>query len=56
MSAGTLMQNYDAINVAPTQKEKPLLSSKRRPHFETHWRSWNEHKLGRGSGSDVKQE
>jgi hypothetical protein len=28
--------NYSAANVAPTQKDQPLFSSKRRPHFETH--------------------
>jgi hypothetical protein len=37
---------YGATNVAPTQKDKPLLSSKRRPHFQTHKGPWNEHKLG----------
>jgi hypothetical protein len=49
VSAGTLAHNYGETNVAPTQKEKPLLSSKSRPHFQTHKWSWNEHKLGDGS-------
>jgi hypothetical protein len=35
MSAGTLVWSYDATNVAPTQKDKPLLSSKNRPNFQT---------------------
>jgi hypothetical protein len=41
-SAGTLVQNYGATNVAPTQKDKPLLSSKRGTHFQTRKRSWNQ--------------
>jgi hypothetical protein len=49
MSVGTVVQNYGATDVAPTQKDKPLLSSKRRPHFQTHKLSWNEHELGHGS-------
>jgi hypothetical protein len=33
VSADTLMRNYSATNVVPTQKDKSLLSSERRPHF-----------------------
>jgi hypothetical protein len=40
------VRNYGATNLVPTQKGQPLLSSKRGPHFQTHKRSWNEHKLG----------
>jgi hypothetical protein len=49
VSAGALVRNCCATNMAPTQKDKPLLSSKRRPHFQTHKRSWNERKLGHAS-------
>jgi hypothetical protein len=49
VNAGTLKQN-----VVPTQKDKPLLSSKRRPHFQTHERSWKEYKLGHGSRQGLK--
>jgi hypothetical protein len=49
MSVGTLVRNYGATNLAPTQKDKPLLSSKKGPYFKTYKRSWNEHKLGYGS-------
>jgi hypothetical protein len=42
------MRNYGATNVAPTQEDKPLLSSKRRPHVQTRKRSWKEHELGHG--------
>jgi hypothetical protein len=48
VSAGTLALNYGATKMAPTQKDQPLLSLDRRPHFETHKRSWNEHKLDHG--------
>jgi hypothetical protein len=54
VSVGTLVLNYSATNVAPTQKDQPLLSSKRRPHFQTHKRSWNEHKLGHKSRQGSK--
>jgi hypothetical protein len=43
VSAGTLMRNYGATNVAPTQKDKPLLSFKR-PRFQTYKPCWNEYK------------
>jgi hypothetical protein len=33
VSAGTLVRNYGATNVAPTQIDQPLLSSKRTPPF-----------------------
>jgi hypothetical protein len=36
VNAGTLILNYGATNVAPIQKGQPLLSTKRRPHFQTH--------------------
>jgi hypothetical protein len=49
VSAGTLMRNYNATNMGPIQRDKPLFLSKRRPHFPTYKRSWNEHKLGHGS-------
>jgi hypothetical protein len=49
VSAGKLVLNYGATNMAPTLKDTPLLSSKGRPNLQTHTRSWNEHKLGRGS-------
>jgi hypothetical protein len=49
VSVGTLVLNYGATNVAPTQKDEPLLSSKRRHHFETHKRSWKEQNFGHGS-------
>jgi hypothetical protein len=35
--------------MAPSQKEKPLLSSKWRPHFQAHKRFWNEYKLSHWS-------
>jgi hypothetical protein len=54
VSAGTLVRNYGATNLAPTQKDKPLLSSKRRPHFKTRKRSWNEQKFGHGSRGGPK--
>jgi hypothetical protein len=37
--------NYGATNVAPTQKDQPLLLSKRRPHFHTYKWSWNDKKF-----------
>jgi hypothetical protein len=48
VSAGALVLSYGATNVAPTQKDRPLLSWMRRPHVETHQRSWNEHKFFHG--------
>jgi hypothetical protein len=36
VSAGTLVMNYCATNVAPTQKHQPLISSKRGPHSQAH--------------------
>jgi hypothetical protein len=58
MGAGILVRNYGAINVAPTRKDKPLLSSKRRPHFQTHKRPWNERKFGHGvpTGRETKND
>jgi hypothetical protein len=44
VSAGVLMRNYGATNVAPTQKAQLLFSSKIRLHFQTRKWSWNEHK------------
>jgi ribosomal protein L19E len=49
VSAGALVQIYGATNGAPTHKVKPLLSSNRRPKFQMHKRSRNEHKSGHGS-------
>jgi hypothetical protein len=43
VSAGTPVRNYGATNVVPTQKDKPLLTSKRPPHFQTNKGSWNKH-------------
>jgi hypothetical protein len=43
--AGIFVPIYGATNLAPAQNEKPLLFSKRRPHFLTYKRSWNEHKF-----------
>jgi hypothetical protein len=40
--------------VAPTQEDQPLLSSKRRPHFQTHRWSWNEQQFGHESRRDPK--
>jgi hypothetical protein len=34
--AGILVLNYGATSVAPIQKDQFPLSSKRRPHFQTH--------------------
>jgi hypothetical protein len=48
VSAGELVQNYGVTNVAPTQKDKPFLSTKRRPHLQTYKPSWNEHETGHG--------
>jgi hypothetical protein len=45
VSAAKIVLNYGATNVAPTQKDKPLLSSKRRPHLQTQKWSWKEQKL-----------
>jgi hypothetical protein len=42
VSVGTLVLNCGATNATPTQKHKHLLSSKRRPHFQTHKWSCNE--------------
>jgi hypothetical protein len=33
---GTLVLTYSATNVALTHKDQPILSSKRRPYFQTH--------------------
>jgi hypothetical protein len=46
--------NYSATNVLPSQKDQPLLSSKRRPHFQTCKLSWNEQIFGHGSGWGLK--
>jgi hypothetical protein len=45
VSATTLVRNCGATNVARTQKDKPLLSVKTRPHLQTHKQSWNKYKL-----------
>jgi hypothetical protein len=49
VSAVKLVLNYGATNVTPTQKDQPLISLKRRPHFQTHTWSWNDHKFTHGS-------
>jgi hypothetical protein len=54
VSAGTLIRNYGATNSAPTQIDQPLLSSKKRSHFQTHKRSCKEHLLDHGSGRGPK--
>jgi hypothetical protein len=46
VSAGTLVLNHGVTNVELINKDKSLLTSKRRQHFLTHKRFWNEHKLG----------
>jgi hypothetical protein len=48
--AGTLVLNYGAKNMAPTQKNEPLLSSNKRPHIQilVYKRIWNEQKFGNG--------
>jgi hypothetical protein len=46
MSAGARVQDCGATNTVPTHKDIPLLSLKRRPHFQTHKQPWNKHKLG----------
>jgi hypothetical protein len=54
VSAGTPVRNYGATNVAPTQKDRPLLTSKTSPHFQTNKRSWNKYILGHGSRRGAK--
>jgi hypothetical protein len=49
VSAGIFVLNYGATNVTFTQKDRPFLSSKRRPHFQTYKWPWNEQKFGHGS-------
>jgi hypothetical protein len=49
VSAGILMLNYGATSVTATQKNQPLFSLKRRPHFQTHKRFWNEQNFGHWS-------
>jgi hypothetical protein len=46
VNAGTLVVNYGAMNVAPTQKDQHLLLSKRKPHLLTLQWSWSEQKFG----------
>jgi hypothetical protein len=46
--SGALFRNYGATNMAATQKDKPPLLPKSGPQFQTHKRSWNEHKLVMG--------
>jgi hypothetical protein len=48
-SAGVLALNCGTTDVAPAQKDKPLLTSKGRHHYQTQKSSWIEHKLGHGS-------
>jgi hypothetical protein len=43
-----------ATNVASTQKDQPLFSLYRKPHFETHERLWNEQKFGHGFRRGLK--
>jgi hypothetical protein len=40
VNAGTLVANYSAMIVAPTQKDQPLFSLKRRPRFQVHKKSF----------------
>jgi hypothetical protein len=54
LSAGTVVLNYGATNMAPAQKDQPLLSSKRTSYFQTHKSSWNERKFGHESQRDPK--
>jgi hypothetical protein len=53
-SARTLVQNYGATNMVPTQKDKTLHLSRRRPHFQTHTQRWKKHKLGQGTRWNLK--
>jgi hypothetical protein len=41
VTADTFMLNYGATNMAPTHRDQPILSSKKRSHLQTHKRSWN---------------
>jgi hypothetical protein len=54
VNAGTLVRNCGAVNVAPTQKEQPLSHGRGSSYIQTHERSWNEHKFGRGFRRDQK--
>jgi hypothetical protein len=55
LNAGTVILNYEAKNMAPTQKDQPLPSSKRWPRFQTHERTWNEQKYGHVPRGDPKR-
>jgi hypothetical protein len=46
---GYTRAEYGTTNVAPTQKDQPLLSSKRWPYLQTRTWSWNEQKFGHKS-------
>jgi hypothetical protein len=49
VSADALVRIYGVTNVAPTQKDKFFLLSKRRPQLQICKRYWKEHKLAHGS-------
>jgi hypothetical protein len=53
---GTVVLTYGATNVKPTQKDQPLLSSKRMPHFEIYKRSWNEQKIWSWVPNEIETE
>jgi hypothetical protein len=55
VNAGTLVLNYGEKNMVPSQKGQPLLSSKRRPHFQTYKLSLNEYILVMGSNEARNQ-
>jgi hypothetical protein len=52
----SLVLKYGATNVEPTQKDQPLLSSKRRPNFHTHKCCWKEQNLVTGPDGARNQE
>jgi hypothetical protein len=60
--AATIVRNYGATNVAPSQKDKSLLSMKERLHFLIYKPSWNKRKFrswvpkGPETGSDCMDE
>jgi hypothetical protein len=54
VSAGALVLNCSPTNMAPTQKDQPLLSLKMRPYFKTHKCSRNEQKFSHESREGPK--
>lgn len=54
MNGVTLVLTCSAINVKPTQKDQPLLSSKWGPQFHTHKWPWNKQKFVNKPWWDLK--